>query len=111
MISARRGEAPVSAPLADPRPDHQSAALPHLARIRVQRVRERRCAGCGGPVLRARRGPAPRQCVACEIGTRRLRQLRAYLRSAERLADALGRADVAVAARAAVAILDAGPRS
>jgi hypothetical protein len=46
--------------------------------------------------------------VACEVGSRDLRQLRAYLRSAERLAAALDRADIADAARGAVAALDAG---
>jgi Cu2+-containing amine oxidase len=46
--------------------------------------------------------------VTCEVQARDLRQLRAYLRSAERLAAALDRSDIADAARVAVAALDAG---
>jgi hypothetical protein len=46
--------------------------------------------------------------VACEVSARDLRQLRAYLRSAERLAAALDRSDIADAARDTVAALDAG---
>jgi hypothetical protein len=46
--------------------------------------------------------------VACKVGARDFRQLRAYLRSAERLSAALDRPDIADAARDAVAALDAG---
>lgn len=88
--------------------DDQSRVLPLVARIRVERVRGRKCVSCGGPILRASRGPVPRRCVRCELATRSQRQLRAYLRSAARLAEALGRGDVAAAARAAVATLDEG---
>lgn len=85
-----------------------TARHPMVARNRVQRVSGCACASCGGQVLRAGRGPSPRLCVACEVGARDLRQLRAYLRSAERLAAALDRSDIADAARDAVAALDAG---
>lgn len=90
---------------------NHSTHLPYWARNRAQRVLDRACVACGGPVLRARRGPAPRHCVPCEIGLRRTHQLRAYLRAAERLAESLDRSDVAAAARGAVARLDEGTPS
>ena len=85
-----------------------TGAAPHRGKKPRQRVTGYPCASCGGRVLRAGRGPAPRLCVACEVQSRDLRQLPAYLRSAERLAAALDRCDVANAARGAVAALDAG---
>ena len=90
----------------DPGPVNHTAYLPYWAKNRAQRVPDRRCVACGGPVFRARRGPSPRHCVACEIGLRRMHQLRAYLRAAERLAMSLDRSDVAEVAGAAVARLD-----
>lgn len=90
----------------DAGPPNQAAPRPYWAKNRVQRVPDRRCPICGGEVRRAHRGPAPRCCVSCELGLRRVRQLRAYLRSAERLADALGRPEVAEAARVATRTLD-----
>ena len=73
---------------------------------RNQRVPDRACAGCGGPVLRAPRGPAPRWCLACDRRVRRRRQARAYLRSAARIADELRLDQVADLARTAVLVLD-----
>ena len=84
------------------------ADLPVWARNRVQRVPDRTCAVCQRPILRAPRGPAPCHCIACEVRVRRLRQLRAYLRSAERLATELGRPAIAAVARDAAIALDAG---
>jgi hypothetical protein len=83
------------------------ADLPHWAKNRAQRVHGRKCAACGGVVLRAPRGPAPRHCVSCAVDLRRRGQLRAYLRSAERLARAIGLPDVADAAGSAIVALDA----
>jgi hypothetical protein len=83
------------------------AHLPYWARNRVQRVHGRTCAICHHSILRAPRGPAPRHCVGCEVRVRRFRQLRAYLRSAERLATELNRPAIAAAARDAAAALDA----
>ncbi len=94
-------------PIVDEGPPNHSTPLPYWAKNRVQRVLDRRCPICGGEVRRAHRGPTPRCCVSCEIGLRRERQLRAYLRAAERLADALGRPEVAEAARVATGTLDA----
>lgn len=85
-----------------------STDVPVWARNRVQRVHGRKCAACRRAVYRASRGPAPRHCVACEVRVRRLRQLRAYLRSAERLATELGRPAIAAIARDAAIVLDAG---
>jgi hypothetical protein len=93
-------------PIVDEAPANQPTPLPYWAKNRVQRVPDRACPLCGGPVLRAPRGPAPRCCVACEIALRRVRQLRAYLRAAERLAASLGRPEVAEAARVATTTLD-----
>ena len=75
----------------------------------VQRDANPTCLDCGRPIVRARRarGPLPRWCPACAAARRPRVQLRAYLRSAARLADQLDLDDVAVAARAAVATLDA----
>lgn len=92
----------------DPAVTVHPADLPVWARNRAQRVRGRTCAVCRHAILRAGRGPAPRHCVACEIHVRELRQLRAYLRSAERLATELGRPAIAALAREAVVALDAG---
>jgi hypothetical protein len=61
---------------------------------------------CGGVILRAARGPAPRHCVACEVYIRQLRQLRAYLRAAAHLAAELGRPAIAAGASDLVAVLD-----
>ena len=85
-----------------------SAHLPFWARNRVQRVPDRTCAVCQRPILRAPRGPVPRHCVACEVHIRRVRQLRAYLRSAERLATELGRPAIAAVVRDAAVVLDTG---
>lgn len=84
------------------------AHLPFWARNRVQRVPDRTCAVCQRPILRAPRGPVPRHCVACEVHIRRVRQLRAYLRSAERLATELGRPAIAAVVRDAAVVLDTG---
>lgn len=80
--------------------------LPIWARNRVQCVSDRTCARCAGVILRAGRGPAPRNCVACEVHIRRLRQLRAYLRSAARLATELERPAIAAAANDAIVAFD-----
>jgi hypothetical protein len=93
-------------PMADEVPANHATPLPYWARNRVQRVPDRRCPICGAEVRRAHRGPTPRCCISCELGLRRVRQLRAYLRAAERLADALGRPEVAEAARVATRTLD-----
>ena len=93
--------------IADPTLAVHPAHLPHWARNGVQQVLDRTCAICHGPILRARRGPAPRYCIGCEVRIRRVRQLRAYLRSAERLATELNRPGIAAAARGAAAALDA----
>jgi hypothetical protein len=93
---------------ADARPVSHPTILPYWAKNRVQRVRDRACSACGGPVLRARRGPAPTHCVECALGLRRLQQLRAYLRSAERLARDLGRPAVGDALHDALVLLDGG---
>ena len=95
-------------PIVAAAPANHATALPYWAKNRVQRVPDRRCPICGGEVRRAPRGPTPRCCVTCAFGQRRVRQLRAYLRAAERLADALGRPEVAEAARVAIGTLDAG---
>jgi hypothetical protein len=87
-------------------PANQSAGGPVGPRNGVQRVIDRGCAICGGPVVRAARGPAPRACAACGGRVRAVRQLRAYFASAERLARALDRASVAGLARQAVAAID-----
>ena len=84
----------------------QSGTGPIGARNAVQRVAAHRCAICGGPVLRAARGPAPRACSACGGRVRAVRQLRAYFASAERLAQSLDRPLVAAIARRAVATID-----
>jgi hypothetical protein len=93
--------------IADPALAVHPAHLPYWARNRVQRVHGRTCAICHHSILRAPRGPAPRHCVGCEVRVRRFRQLRAYLRSAERLATELNRPAIAAAARDAAAALDA----
>ncbi len=85
---------------------NHATPLPYWAKNRVQRVPDRRCPICGGEVRRAHRGPTPRWCISCELGLRRVCQLRAYLRAAERLADALNRPEVAEAARVATRTLD-----
>lgn len=73
---------------------------------RDQRVPDRRCARCGGPLFRARRGPVPRWCPPCDGQLRRRRQLRAYLRSASRIAGELALPAVAVLADEAVGLVD-----
>jgi hypothetical protein len=77
-------------------------------RNRVQRVSDRACAECGGPVVRSARGPAPRWCAECSERLGDLRQLRAYLRSAERLAVRLGLAATATSIATAIAHFDRG---
>ena len=89
-----------------PGPANHPTPLPYWAKNRTQRVPNRSCASCDGPVFRARRGPAPRYCVACALRLRRVSQLRAYLRSAERLATALDRPLVGGLVRAALVELD-----
>lgn len=88
------------------RPANQPAAGRIDARNAVQRVAERPCAICGGPVVCAARGPAPRACGACGGHVRDVRQLRAYFASAERLAHRLDRASIAAVAREGVAAID-----
>ena len=75
----------------------------------VQRDANRSCLDCGRSIVRVRRarGPLPCRCPTCAAAWRPRVQLRAYLRSAARLADRLDLDDVALAARAAVATLDA----
>lgn len=75
----------------------------------VQRDAHRTCADCGAPVRRARRarGPLPLRCPACVAIRRPRAQLRAYLRSAARLADAEGLPTVHEAVLAALAVFDA----
>jgi hypothetical protein len=57
----------------------------------VQRVTGHSCVACGAPLTRAgrARGPMPRECPACRAVRRPRRQLRAYLRSAGRIAKEL----------------------
>jgi hypothetical protein len=93
-------------PMVDAGPANHATPLPYWAKNRVQRVPDRRCPICGGEVRRAHRGPTPHYCISCELDLRRVRQLGAYLRSAARLADALGRPEVAEAARLAARTLD-----
>lgn len=89
--------------------DH-TAGRPSSRKNRVQWVTHRECAACGAPVPRAARGPSSRYCAACRGHARLAGQLRAYFRSAERLADRLGRPSVAAIARQAVAALDGEAR-
>jgi hypothetical protein len=96
----------VAADTAHRRPANQSAGRPFGPRNGIQRVLDRACVICGGPVVRAARGPAPRACTGCGSHIRAVRQLRAYFASAERLAQSLDRASVAALAREAVADLD-----
>jgi hypothetical protein len=58
----------------------------------VQQDGRTTCAVCGVPVVRAprARGPLPRECPSCRAASRRRRQLRAYLRSAGRIAEERG---------------------
>jgi hypothetical protein len=79
----------------------QSTGGPIGPRNAVQRVADRVCVVCGGPVVRSARGPAPAACVACGGHLRALRQLRAYFASAERLARSLGQVSVAALAHEA----------
>ena len=108
----------MTSPVRCARPPGRSAVEPPAIRspqgsIRatnpVQRDANRSCLDCGRPIVRARRarGPLPLRCLACAAARQPRIQVRAYLRSAARLADELGLADVALAARAAVAALDA----
>ena len=85
---------------------NQSASRAIGARNAVQRVATHPCGICGGPVVRAARGPAPRACAACGGRVRAVRQLRAYFASAERLAQRLGAASVVALAQQAVAAID-----
>lgn len=98
---------PPDTPAADVARDSGSADTWFVARNRVQRVDGRACRRCGGAVLRARRGPVPQYCVDCEVLVRQTRQLRAYLRCAERLAREIGRPSVSRLAHEAVAACDA----
>lgn len=76
---------------------------------RVQRVSSRRCADCGARVVRRRgaRGPLPALCGACAARRQPVVQLRAYLRSSQRLAWRLGLTGVAQLAAEAIDDLDA----
>jgi hypothetical protein len=76
--------------------------------IGIQRVSRVDCADCGGSVVRAprARGPLARRCQTCVAARRPKAQLRAYLRSAGRLAQELGLDPVAAATGAAITILD-----
>jgi hypothetical protein len=58
----------------------------------VQRVTHSTCRVCAGPVVRApkARGPLPSRCPGCQAATRRGCQLRAYLKSARRIAEEIG---------------------
>jgi hypothetical protein len=85
---------------------NQSAGGPIGARNAVQRVSGHPCAICGGPVVRAARGPAPRACAACGGRVRAVGQLRAYFASAERLARSLDIGSVAALAREAAALIE-----
>jgi hypothetical protein len=98
------GDGPFVSRGVDPMTGHPA----QVVRNRDQRVRGQVCAGCGGPLFRASRGPVPRWCPACDQLARRRRQLRAYLRSASRIAGELGLADVASLAMDAVTAVDRG---
>ena len=75
----------------------------------VQRDVRTACVDCAAPVIRARRarGPLPRRCPACRAARRPRAQLRAYLRSAARLAVGEGLAQVVVDIDMAIVALDA----
>lgn len=90
--------------------DVQASRSPIMPLKAVQRDTSKACADCGGPVVRARRarGPLPARCHTCTAARRPLRQLRAYLRSAARLAARTHRPDVETAVDTALAVLDAG---
>lgn len=79
---------------------------PSDRRNRFERVPDQPCGTCGAPVMRAARGPAPSRCPACAVQHRQPQQLRAYLRSAVRLAEALGLDLTAGAIRAAIEAAD-----
>ena len=88
---------------------HHTTRYRNAAGNPVQRDVNATCADCGAPVRRARRarGPLPLRCPTC-IAIRRPRaQLRAYLRSAARLAEAEGLSAVHEAILAALAVFDA----
>jgi len=78
-------------------------------RNRNQRVLSGACARCAGPLDRARRGPAPRWCLACDALVRDRRQVRAYLRSAARIALRSDLPTIAELAAAAADALDQEP--
>lgn len=84
----------------------ESAGGPIGPRNAVQRVSDRVCVVCGGPVVRSARGPAPAACGACGGHLRALCQLRAYFASAERLARSLGQASVAALAHEAAEAIE-----
>jgi hypothetical protein len=88
------------------RPANQSAGGPIGARNAIQRVLDHSCVICGGRVVCAARGPAPRACAGCGGRVRAVRQLRAYFASAERLAEKLDVVSVATFAREAMAAID-----
>jgi hypothetical protein len=73
-----------------------------------QRDTRHRCATCGAPVVRARRarGPMPRECPRCRVAHRRERQMRAYLRSAGRIAAERGMSELERLIARAVSVAD-----
>jgi hypothetical protein len=74
----------------------------------VQRDTRPACAGCGGPVVRKprARGPRPSRCATCRAAVRRVCQLRAYLRSAKRIAIENGMRELEDAIGRAVSVVD-----
>lgn len=81
----------------------------------IQRVSAERCADCGSEVVRrlGARGPLPTRCNLCATRRQPRIQLRAYLRSSQRLALRLGLSVVEGLARQAIDDLDQSkaPRS
>lgn len=93
-----------------PSVDTEESTSPRITRANgVQRVSRVVCLDCGQLVARGKkaRGPLALRCPSCTSVRRPLAQLRAYLRSAERLARTLALDEVATAASSAVAALDA----
>ncbi len=94
---------------ASQRLDIHSAHDPIAPAKHVQRDLIRSCADCGTSVVRVRRarGPLPLRCPTCTAARRPIVQLRAYLRSAGRLAEAQGLGEVRAATMLALAAVDA----
>ena len=93
-----------------PSVETEESTSPRTARANgIQRVSRVVCLDCGQLVARGKkaRGPLALRCLSCASARRPLAQLRAYLRSAERLARTLALDEVATAASSAVAALDA----